>query len=50
MEDFEREKEQFVENELGQKVVAPKVARGWDEWAGDGISENIYIKRRERAE
>jgi len=50
VEEFEREKEAKIEEELGHKVDAPKVARGWNEWAGDGVSEGRFTKRAERAE
>jgi U3 small nucleolar RNA-associated protein 14 len=30
-------------------VEAPKVARGWNEWAGDGVSESGFAKRQDRA-
>ena len=50
MEEFEKEKEAKIEEELGNKVDVPKVARGWNEWAGDGVSEGRFNKRAERAE
>jgi U3 small nucleolar RNA-associated protein 14 len=50
IEDFEKDKDQQVENELGKKVEASKVARGWNEWAGDGVNEGRFQKRAERAE
>ena len=49
LDDFEKEKEQNVEDELGHKVEAPKVARGWNEWAGDGIKETNYKSRQEKS-
>lgn len=42
IEDFEKKKDQQVENELGKQVAAPKVARGWNDWAGDGINESKF--------
>lgn len=40
MDEFEQKKEEQVIDELGKKVEAPKVARGWNEWAGEGVQEN----------
>ena len=37
-------------DELGKKVEAPKVARGWNEWAGDGVNEAGFQKRAQRVE
>lgn len=31
-------------------MEVPKVARGWNEWAGDGISEVNFKKRSDRVE
>jgi U3 small nucleolar RNA-associated protein 14 len=42
VDDFEKEKELQVEKELGGKVIASKVARGWNEWAGDGVNEGRF--------
>jgi U3 small nucleolar RNA-associated protein 14 len=42
VEEFEKEKDQKIEDELGSKVDAPKVARGWNEWAGDGVNEGRF--------
>ena len=50
MDEFEKEKDAKIEEELGTKVDAPKVARGWNEWAGEGVSEGRFHKRAERAE
>jgi U3 small nucleolar RNA-associated protein 14 len=45
IDDFEKEKTEQVEAELGSKVDAPKVARGWNEWAGDGVNEGRFQQR-----
>jgi U3 small nucleolar RNA-associated protein 14 len=50
IEEFEKEKDEQVENELGKKVEVPKVARGWNEWAGDGVNEGQFKKRADRIE
>jgi U3 small nucleolar RNA-associated protein 14 len=50
IEEFEKEKDAKIEDELGNKVDAPKVARGWNEWAGEGVSEGRFQKRAERSE
>ena len=50
IDDFEKEKDAKIEDELGNKVDAPKVARGWNEWAGEGVSEGRFQKRAERSE
>ena len=42
IEEFEKIKEDQVVNELGKKVEVPKVARGWNEWAGDGVNESGF--------
>lgn len=50
MEEFEREKEADIEDELGNKVKAPVVQRGWNEWAGDGVQEKSHEKKLARVE
>ena len=50
MEEFEREKEADIEDELGNKVKAPVVQRGWNEWAGDGVLEKSHEKKLARVE
>lgn len=37
LEQFEKDKEQEIENEVGAKVKVPQAHRGWNEWAGEGI-------------
>ena len=48
LEEFEKEKDEQIEDELGNKVKAPIVQRGWNEWAGDGVSEKGLEKRQAR--
>jgi len=48
LEDFEKEKADQIEDELGNKVKAPIVQRGWNEWAGDGMKEGQHEKRLAR--
>ena len=50
IEEFEKAKEEQVVGELGKQVEAPKVARGWNEWAGDGVNETGFQKRAQRVE
>jgi len=42
IDDFEKSKTEQIDAELSSKVEAPKVARGWNEWAGDGVNENKF--------
>jgi len=37
MEQFEKEKDNEIENELGATVQVAEVKRGWNDWAGAGI-------------
>ena len=37
MEQFEKEKDNEIENELGATVQVAEVKRGWNDWAGTGI-------------
>jgi U3 small nucleolar RNA-associated protein 14 len=41
---FEKEKEAEIVEELGDKVPKAEVKRGWNEWAGDGsgVNENKH--------
>lgn len=45
MEDFEREKDEQIEDVLGNKVKVPIVQRGWNEWAGNGVNEKSHENR-----
>jgi len=42
MDQFEKEKQADIEGELGDKVNVPEVKRGWNEWAGAGVSDNKF--------
>ena len=49
-DEFEREKEVEVEQELGNKVKKVDLRQGWGEWAGSGVDMTKYEQRREKAE
>ena len=38
MEEFEQEKENEVELQLGNSVAKPDLKQGWGEWAGAGVN------------
>ena len=48
LEEFEKEKDRQIESDLGTKVQVPVVKRGWNEWAGEGVSEKGFDNRLER--
>lgn len=50
LEEFEREKEQEVEEHLGSKVKQVDVRQGWGEWAGSGVDTTKLEQRRKKAE
>lgn len=50
IEQFEREKHEEIERELGTKVKMPEVKQGWNEWAGAGVNQNLFKQKVERAE
>ena len=42
LDQFEKEKDNEIENELGSKVQVAEVKRGWNDWAGEGVKEGKY--------
>lgn len=50
MKQFEQEKETEVEKELGEKIALPEVKRGWNEWAGAGLTDTRYLDKVAKAE
>ena len=50
LDDFEKEKEQDIEGQLGKKVKAEVVKQGWNEWAGQGVDMSRHEQRKTRAE
>lgn len=50
IQQFEKEKENEVKAELGDKVKIDAVKRGWDNWAGDGVNESKYLDKVKKAE
>jgi len=38
MQQFEHEKEMEVEKEIGSSIKVPEIKKGWNEWAGSGVS------------
>lgn len=49
MEQFEKEKQQEIEKDLGGQVPKQEIKRGWNEWAGAGVKEDKHTKKVERA-
>lgn len=45
LDEFEKEKDREIEDELGNKVKAPEVKKGWNEWAGAGANDDRLNKR-----
>lgn len=50
IQQFEKEKEEEVKDDLDKKVAAPVVMRGWDSWAGDSVDETRYKDKVMKAE
>ena len=48
---FEKEKEHEIEQDLGDQVPKAEVKRGWNEWAGQGknINENKHSNKVKRS-
>ena len=48
---FEKEKEAEIEQELGDKLPSAEVKRGWNEWAGEGagVNENKHTQRVQKS-
>lgn len=50
LEEFEKEKNQEIEDLLGSKVQKVEVKQGWGEWAGAGVDNSRHEQRKQRAE
>lgn len=48
MEQFEKEKQQEIEKDLGSQVPKQDIKRGWNEWAGAGVKEDKHTRKVER--
>ena len=49
-DDFEQEKHDEVEHDLGSKVQRQDIKQGWGEWAGSGVDTSKYDARRAKAD
>ena len=49
MEQFEKEKENDIEGQLGEKVKMTEVKKGWNAWAGDGVNETKFNEQVAKA-
>lgn len=50
LKQFEAEKIDKIEAELGEKIALPDIKRGWNEWAGEGVQDNGFQMKIARAE
>jgi len=50
LEEFDREKDEEIEDLLGSKVQNVDVKQGWGEWAGDGVDNSRHELRKKRVE
>ncbi len=50
MEEFEKEKDLEIVDELGKKVEVPVVKQGWGDWAGEGVNQDKHLQRVEKIE
>jgi len=50
LEEFEREKDEEIEKNLGSKVKKPEIRQGWGEWAGEGVDNSKHEQRKQKAE
>lgn len=50
MEQFEKEKNAEIEGQLGSQVKVQEVKKGWNEWAGEGVSDKRHQEKVNKAE
>ena len=50
LEEFEKDKDQEIEDLVGSKVQKVDVKQGWGEWAGTGVDNSRHEQRKQRAE
>lgn len=50
MDEFEQEKEEEIEENIGGKVAKQVIKQGWGEWAGSGVDQSGYEARRKKAD
>ena len=39
-EEFEQEKDEQIENQIGKSVQRTTIKQGWGTWAGDGVDSS----------
>ena len=50
LEEFEKQKEEDVEGNVGKKIPTVVVKQGWNEWAGEGVDTSRLERRKAKAE